>query len=949
MTLRPLAAAVLAVSLAAPAPGQSASGSAPAEKQGLDSLPEDAVLNELAGRNLEGLLNREFELQNTPDEQRKALMVRVALGRLGDPSAKLTEEERDQLLARVAREIGDVLPAINDPKALMEQASLLIQKGLQSDVQRLEYWGPSEAVQGRLRPVVEAVVKLLEKTGKVAGEKANAAAEQIKGPGDKTNIATYDQMNGLAQMAGYTRDIVGYYLALATDPADPRRAEAAKASIDDLKQFDTDENPDRNFVRTVLGKLQMATRTPAGFDAARKRFDEVINNPAATPNLGVQFDARLNRAVVEILAGDSDAAQQQYEAFEQWLGRTLPNDPAAAAVAQILDYRVLNAKAAKATDDSARKAANEQATAVLLDLIQKRPDLQDVIYEQLLPKIDESADLANLDPLLLKALMGQGQREYFKADGKADVDKLARAVAAARELERRKGQDKVSGADVEGAAFLAPFLLQKLDKPVEAASAYLDYAKHFASADPKKAETALNNAQVLVGKLRETRAEEPAVVALYERLLPLAIDAPFGRRNLAFAWGYRLKQLGKPAEAAKYFAEVPAGDPNYETAQFFRTVSLAASLPDLPKGSDRRKAALAEVQRLADQVRADADRATAATSDPKEKLALRSRLVGITLLAAGLARTEQGDPARAVQLLDGFEQAVAELPNATSLMGEALLIRVQGLIALGKNAEATDALKRLLDQAEGQQALNIVLGLFDKLSKEYDAAAARGDKAAMAELASNRAALTPFLVDWAKNSKDPDTRKLTYRYSVIDAETQRIAANLAADPAKQKQMREAALARFKALEGQASFDQYQASLPDAQRRSVKYDPAVNLNVARLEYDLGDFGDARTRFANLLQDKVVGNAVIRETEAGQVSERDNDLYWEVVLKFIRSNVATKTAVPEMKAFLRRQYVLWGGRVGGTLYKPEYEALRKELLPDFNPDLAAEPATMPVAAG
>ena len=942
MTLRPLAAAVLAVSFAAPAFGQSASSAG----QGLDSLPESAVLNELAGRNLEGLLDREFELQKTPDEQRKALMVRVALSRLGDTATPLSEADRDELLARVAREIGDVMPAIDDPKVLMEQASLLIQKGLQSDVQRLEYWGPSEAVQGRLRPVVEAVLKLLDKTDDVAGKRAAAAAERIKGPGDKANIAAYDGMNGLAQMAGYTRDIVGYYLALATDPADPARAAAAKASIDDLKQYDTDDNPDRNFVRTVLGKLQMATRAPDGFDAARKQFDAVINQPGTPPNAGVQFDARFNRAVVEILAGDPDAARRQYDAFSQWLGENLPDDKAAAAVGQILDYRILSAQAARATDEADRSAANAKATAVLLDLIQKRPDLQDVIYEQLLPKIGDTADLAALDPLLLKALMGQGQREYFKPDGRADRDKLARAVAAAEELERR-GDAKAGPQAVADAAFLAPFLLQKLDKPVEAAGAYLDYVQKYAKADPPKATTALNNAQVLVGKLREKQESDPPVVALYERLLPLAVDAPFDRKNLAFAWAYRLKQLGKPAEAAKYFAEVPQADPNYQTAQFFRTITLAGSLVDLPKGSDQRKAALAEVQRLADAVRAGAEREVAAASDPKQKQALRSRLVGITLLAADLARREQDDPARAVELLNGFEDQVADLPNAVDLVAEASLVRVQSLIALGRNDEATAALKTLLDRAQGRQALNIVIQLLDKLTKEYEAATARGDTVAMGELAMNRATLTPFLVDWAKSSKDAETQKLVYRYSVADAETQRMAANLASDPAKQKALREAALARFRSLESQASFNQYQEGLPAAQRLTVKYDPVVNLNIARLEYDLGEFADARNRLANLLRDKTVGNAVIRETEDGQLSERDNNLYWEAVLKFIRSNLKTDTAVPEMKAFLRRQYVLWGGRVGGTLYKKEYAALRQEILPDFDPASAVGASAKPSA--
>ena len=928
MTLRPLTAALLAAA-AVPALGQAPPTSADA--QGLDALSEDAVLNELAARNLELLLRREFDERGTPAALQKALMVRVALSRLADPNSQLSQEDREQLLARVATEMASVLPAIDDPQLLMEQASVLIQKGVQSDVQRLEYWGPSEAVQGRLNPVVETVVQLLGKTDELAAKKAATVAEQIKGPNDAKNIKAYDQSNRLAQTAAYTGDIVGYYRALSLDPADPRRAQVAKKSIDDLTQYDTADNPDRNFLRTILGKLQMAARTPDGLAAARKRFDEVIGAPANPPNLGVQFDARFNRAVVELYAGDTAAAQTRYEQFEQWVAKALPSDPAASAVAQILDYRVLAAKAAKATGEPARKSANDQAVAVLLDLIKKRPDLQDVIYEQLLPKVDDQADLATLDPLLLRALMGEAQREYYKPADKADADKLRRGVAAARELEKRKAD---GAAD---AAFLAPFLLQKLDQPVESAGAYLDYVKQYAEQDPKKAETALNNAQVLVGKLRETRADEPAVRALYDRLLPIAIGPPFDRKNLAFAYAYRLQQTDQPAEAAAYFAQVPAADPNYDTAQYLRTVALASALNALPKDSAQRKAALAEVQRLADAVRAKSQQVLAGTSDPKQKQAQRLRLVRITLLAADLARSAQDDPQRAIQLLQGFEDQVADLPNAAQLVGEALLIRVQSLIATGRTGEATTALKTLLDRAEGKQALAIVFNLLDKLNKDYDAAAARGDAAAMRELAMNRATLTPFLVEWATGSKDPETQKLVYRYSVMDADTQRIAANLADDPARQKELRGQALARFKSLESQANFNRYQETLTDAERAAVKYDPAVNLNVARLEYDLGNDADARTRFANLLRDKAVGDPVLRESEDGRTVERDNNLYWEVVLKFIRSTLKVGGADAQMKSFLQRQYVLWGGRVGGTLYKPEYEALRKEILPNYDPQV------------
>ena len=871
MRRRPLAL-LLAATLAAPAFAQT-----PDAGQGLASLSDDRLLGDLASRNLETLLQRAFEQDDVPAEQRQALLVRVALSRLADPAAKLSEAERNALVRRVATEIDAVLPGVDDPRLLMEQASVLIQQGVQSDVQRLEYWGPSEAVQARLRPVVETVMRLLDKTETQARQAADAAAEKIAGPNDQRNIDLTEQAETIGRVADYTADIAGYYLALALDPADPQRAAAAQASIDALAPYDSPDNPDRNFVRATLGKLNAALGTPAGYDAARKQFDAVTADPGEPANLGVQFDAHYGRAVVELLAGDVPAAQKQAAAFDAWRKQALPDDDSAAAISQILQYRLRSAEAKAATTDAARQTANDAAVAVLLDLIQKRPDLQGVIYEQLLPKVKGADDVASLDPLLLKALMAQGQEEYFKDD--PDAAKLQQGVAAAREVVRRHGDGsaaasaKVDGQLASNAAFLAPFLLEKLGRGVEAANAYLDYIERFGS-DRQKAETALNNAQVLIGELRRSRADDPEVVAAFDRLLPVAVNEPFNREELAFLYAYRQQRLGNSAEAATYYARVPAGDPNYESARYFRMVALADALQSMDRGSAERKAALAEVQSLADSVRTAATKSLASATDDASRQTQRSRLVRTSLLAADLARREQDDPQRAVALLEGFESQVEGLPDANALLGEALFVRVQALTAAGQTDRAVAALRELLDRQGGQQGLQIVYELLKKLDADFDAADARGDEAAKRQLAANRATLTPFLVEYASKSADPKTSALAYQYRVLDADTQRIAADLSADPAEQKRLREAALAQFQTLETKENFTKYVAALPPAQRQDAKYDPVVNLGLARLKYALGDFADARNRFANLIRDRAVGDAFVQSGAAGETGLTGN---------------------------------------------------------------------------
>ena len=941
MTRRPRLALLLAACLAAPAvaPAQTPSDAG----QGLASLSDDRLLGELASRNLETLLQRAFANDAVPADQQKALLVRVALSRLADPAANLSESERNDLVRRVSTEIDAVLPGVDDPRLLMEQASVLIQQGVQSDVQRLEYWGPSEAVQARLRPVVETVMRLLDKTGTTAKARADAAAEKIAGPNDQRNIDLTEQAENLGRIADYTADIAGYYLALALDPADPRRAAAAQQSIDALTVYDSADNPDRNFVRATLGKLQTTRGTADGFDAARGQFDAVTAEPGEPANLGVQFDAHYGRAVVELLAGDVAAARAQAAAFDDWRKQALPDDDSATAISQILQYRLLGAEARAATDDAGRKAANDRAVEVLLDLIRRRPDLQGVIYEQLLPKVKGADDVASLDPLLLKALMSQGQDEYFK--DAPDADKLRQGVAAAREIVKRYGDGSATGAaaTVDGqlaanAAFLAPFLLEKLGQNVEAADGYLDFIRRFGT-DRQKAETALNNAQVLVGELRKTRADDPAVVAVFDRLLPVAVSEPFNRTELAFLYAYRQQRLGRSAEAAKFYAQVPAGDPNYESARYFRMVALADALQSLPKGSAERKSALAEVQSLADRVKRSAEQSLAVAADDRAKQTQRSRLVRTSLLAADLARREQDDPQRAIALLDGFERQVEGLPEANALLGEALFVRVQALTAAGQTDRAVAALRELLDRQGGPQGLQVVYELLKKLDADFDAADARGDDAAKRQLAANRATLTPFLVEYADKSADPATAELAYQYRVLDADTQRIAADLSADPAEQKRLREAALAQFQTLETPENFKRYVANLPPAQRQDAKYDPVVNLGLARLKYALGDYADARNRFANLIRDKAVGDAYIPSAAAGETGLTSNPLYWEAILKWLRSTEKAGGLTDEQKVFLKTQYVKYPGGVGGQRYADEYERLREDVIPDFDPKSVA----------
>ena len=97
---------------------------------GLDALSDDALLEELASRGLDSLLDYAFAANRVPPEKQNGVRTIIAMRRLGDPSSKLTAQQRSKLVADVVRGIELALPTMHDPKLMMRQASDLIAAGV---------------------------------------------------------------------------------------------------------------------------------------------------------------------------------------------------------------------------------------------------------------------------------------------------------------------------------------------------------------------------------------------------------------------------------------------------------------------------------------------------------------------------------------------------------------------------------------------------------------------------------------------------------------------------------------------------------------------------------------------------------------------------------------------------------------------------------------------------
>jgi hypothetical protein len=931
----------------------------PKSVEGLDALTDDALLDELAARGMDSLLEHAFAVNKVPKERQDTVRTLVALRRLSEGSSKLTGNQRQKLIADVVKGIEAALPTMRDPRLMMRQAADLIAAGVERDVNTLEYWGENPRTQGQLRPVVQTVIKLLDRCVQQATADADAAANRIRSPDDKAAVARYEQLEQLARDAEYTKFMTDYYLVLSIDRADPRRREIATAATEYLKQYDVPEQPIRARVRNRLGKLAM---TVGDFDAARGMFDLVIKSDptdftGAKPDVGLQYEARYFRSVTDLLAGKTDASLKGLESLEAWQSANLPNPATAAgdakaraqaahegasAAAAMLKYRILSQQAASA-GAAERQKLNDQAAAVLMDLLRQQPTLQGIIYEQLAGRMAENTSMAAADVVLLQALVRRGEDEVRRADGnRPDTRTLEQALAAAAELTTRKGIDP---GVADSASLLRGFFLDRLERDVEATRTFLDYIARDPSA--KNATLALDNAQAILGQLRQNRADDKDVIELYERFLPLAIGAPFERRQFAYEYARRLQLQGKPDEALKFFALVPDDDRRALAARFFQTIALQQKLDQMRPDDPQRPAMVEQVLRLAGAVRGSIDKALAGATSDEERSNFRSMLVRTTLLAAEMARAEQNDPARALSLLEGFERSIEGLPDANRRLTDALLVRVQALMALNRYGDATGQLVQLLDR-EPARGGRIVYDLLEKLNAELDKAQGAGNAALVRSIAGNRAQLTGFLVDWARKNPNESVKKLAYGYAVFDAEVQRFAAVQEPDEAKRREGLTRALDLFVKLNTPEGAAAYKASLPSvlaAQAGDVAYDPAVVLGLARTQFDLARYAEARDGFSRLLNDRRLGPPVISVEDKGELRETDNDNYWEAVLKLIRANVALGSGIEESRSYLKEQLVRWGDRVGGKKWRDEFAKLRAEIIPTFDPNAVPpeEPTT------
>ncbi|HQY89886.1 MAG TPA: hypothetical protein PK402_14635, partial [Tepidisphaeraceae bacterium] len=356
------------------------------------------------------------------------------------------------------------------------------------------------------------------------------------------------------------------------------------------------------------------------------------------------------------------------------------------------------------------------------------------------------------------------------------------------------------------------------------------------------ADRALSSGQRVFAELKAKQPSDPEVDALTDRVYPVSIGAPFNQKQYTFTYAVRLQRQKKYTQAADMFRSIKEGDEAFENSRYWLMRADEAIVAETNDEAIR-KSTIAEISQLVPQVRAILQKKPA--SD-----ATRSQLAYTTLLGARIAGRDQNDPAKALELLKNFDADVAGLKEQDALLGDAIFLRVQSYMALNRVDEATSALLTLIEKSGGQRGGIVVRSMLERLELEFEQAKTAGDKARMTSLQNNRAALTPKLVAWAETQTGPDAKRQIYVYRRYNAETQRLSADFLPNEADAKKRREDALKIFMELDSPAGLADYRATLTPEQAARARYDTAVALSLARLNYDLGNFAEARTRFGRL---------------------------------------------------------------------------------------------------
>jgi hypothetical protein len=913
---------------AAPARAPAGANSASAD------VLEDKLMAALASREMDGLLDYYFKRHNVPADKQAAIKGIVALRQMSDPN--IPPGRKRTLLKEAVKGVDTFIASTKDTEALLSRAFLFIEHGMKGQINQIEYFGESPARQAELNEAADAVVRLLDKAIEECEAQQNKLLAGQTRPTDAL-LKQWQVLEDRLTTARWTRAHVAYGLALSLDPANPKRKEIADAAIAFLKDFEAPEYQRQAAVRLQLGKLNLVKGDYVG---AAGKFAEALKTPGI--DKFAAYEAMYFTALSDLLEKRPDEADVSFDAYSKWVQANLsPQEyKAVSAGLGLLEYRIKELHAELARTPQEKQQFAEAGEAVLSRVMKENPAYEGIIKRMLLEKLPANADLTKLDTLLLRSLTARGVDEFLRAkDGAAD-DKgkpiLDRAVQAARELEKRKGQPNVTDDVMDEAAFLEGMFLSKIARPTEAVEESLRYLKDYRG-KPERVRMALDNALAGVEGLRKNpeTATGQKTGELIDRAWATALKS--GRKEYAFVYGKRLFDRKDYKGAVEAFKQVPPDHPALTHARFYQLSAMQELLDDKSLEPAARKVMVGDIQKLAAEVnqRIDADLAKA-TDEQKPRL--RFYKVSSILLAADLMQTEMKNHEDVLKVLQGFEETARGLPREENLVGTALHLRVNSLMALGRTPEAVEEVKKLVN-AGTKNSASVLYNMIQEMDEEYAQARAANDKEAMR---ANSAAQVALIGPLIEQTQDP---KAKAAYEKWEAQLLLRAARNEESATKRAQYLTKAQGVFTKQLGAAA------------EGTPEHDNS-RYQLALISYELKDYKRVQQEMGQLLAAGKLGKPDIREVNPdGTEQFKENPVYWEGLLRFMQANwevaqadksQTAKDALENSRDVLRTLYVNRGSNVGGKL-AGEYQQLKAKLLPGFDENKvpATQASTAPAA--
>ncbi|MEM6315557.1 MAG: hypothetical protein AAF743_15825, partial [Planctomycetota bacterium] len=544
-----------------------------------------------------------------------------------------------------------------------------------------------------------------------------------------------------------------------------------------------------------------------------------------------------------------------------------------------------------------------------------------------LPQSPTAEQMASYNRLQLNALIDRAIDDYNRAvAGESfDAEELDAGIAAAEALVARP---ELTPPQTDTAAWRLPLFHAAKGDELAALTGFLDYADTYKNLNTARATEALRQSESYIARLSRDETLTSEVAEARNKFLPLAVAEPFEWTRFAVPYATQLLRFGDVEEAASVLRSIPQADPDFDRSRYFLLLADSRRLAELPADAALRDELQRSVQSLADTVTANLQ-AELRTATGRQANALKSRLAGVQLQAASLALNELDQPARAVQLLDDIESIIAGLPNEQELLGNALFVRFRALSGLGEYQRATDELLKYVEQAGPERGVQLVFNFLQTLDEEFDDAKRLDRRDQMQSLAEARVALTPQLIAFAE---DAGLRTAAYTYRRYDASSRRIAAEVADDPTRRDALLREALAKFEELE---TPEQERLFKEEIAGGFDKYDNAVTLGIARVQFKLGNYQVAVDRFGRLLRDKALGRPVDaeRDPQTGEINQVYNDQYWEAYLKWHRAKQELDDIDARTLQGLKTTFIRYGDATGGPLWQDEFDDLRADLLPDM----------------